>query len=1027
MTAATAPHAEAGRLPSVLAVLVVRDAAEWLREAVQSLAAQTYPRLAILAVDDGSADGSHDLLVQALGEGRVIRHDEPRGVAASMRTATALPVAAEADFLLLLHDDVALDAEAVQRMVDATSIAGVEGIGIVGAKIVDWDEPRRLRDIGRSADRFGHPYSPLQADEIDQGQFDRVLEVLAVDACAMLVRREVWQRIGLLDERLGDDDGDVDLCWRARVAGWRVLMTPLARVRHRAEAEREDRGDRGPSRRYSEDRAALATVLKNVGWLTLLWVVPLGIVLTLIRLLFLLLSRRFEEALDVAAAVGWNLVHLPGTLARRRRVQKARAVPDRSLRRFTESAGLRIPRWFQTAERIWEEQRELGEEDEGQPAGTRLRHRTASLVSDHPAIVASFVGAVLGAFAVRHLLRSGPVVGGVMPVFPADPIGFFQELGSAVRTTGLGGPLAASPALAAMGGLSALLLGSTALAQKALLIALPAVATVLCYRACVRFTERPGPSVVAAGAYGLSAVMLWSFSQGRIGLLAVLATLPAILERLEVAFSRAGPSDRTWRMIVGLGVTLAVAIAFVPGVVLAALAALLVQVVAGARRRRGLSIVLPSIAVAAVLLFPFLPDLVAGSGVALSSEIGTADPREVGRLALGEAPGSWPVAWFLPVAALLGLALSTGTRRAPAARAMAAAVIGLGLAWASGAGYLPAALSNAPVYVALCAVAAAFLVAAGLSSAIGGLGRSAFGFRQIGTVALAAVLVGGMTLQGLIAAVGDWGVGGTDREVASWEAIIDTDATGSMRVLWVGSDDGGAFPWPGGDPAGAVEAGEATIRFGLTDRRGSLAIDTGRPLAGPGTDALRSTLGEILAGSTRHAGALLVPFGVRYVVARQGELPDAVEEILDAQADLDLVPATDLVVYRNAEALPPAAVVVADDQVARVATSGDPVALQTWHDVPSVPLRPLGSSAGWEGETVGGNLALVSTEFDGAWRLDGSEAPPERAFGWSTSFPVVTDPVTITYGAQLPRTVELVVLAVLWAAALWVTRKPVRR
>jgi hypothetical protein len=438
-------------------------------------------------------------------------------------------------------------------------------------------------------------------------------------------------------------------------------------------------------------------------------------------------------------------------------------------------------------------------------------------------------------------------------------------------------------------------------------------------------------------------------------------------------------------------------------------------------------VVVPALLVAAVLLFPFVPALVTGGGVGLSSEIGTVDPLALGRLALGNAPGSWAVAWFLPIAALLGLSLTTGERRGAAVRATLVAMAGLVMAWASSAGYLPTALSNAPAFVALVAVAEAFLVAFGLASAVGGIGRSAFGFRQIGTVALGAVLAGGLLLQGLIGALGDWSVGGSEREVAAWEAIVDTATTGSMRVLWIGADDGAPFPWPGGDPAGVVEAGDATVRFGLTGRRGSLATDIGRPLAGPGTDALRGTLGELLSGSTRHGGALLVPFGVRYVVARHEEMPEAVTEILDAQADLDLVPATDLDVYRNARAIPPAAAIVADEEVEAIVSSDDSTALQSWRDPPTSFLRPLGTSAGWTGPARGGNLAIASAEFDDAWQLEGSDAPAERAFGWSTSFPVSSEQVTITYGAQLPRTVAMIVLAVLWLVALWITRKPVRR
>src|SRR5207247_4023913 len=122
--------------------------------------------------------GSSGWCLQAVCERRFLRHAIRVGLSRCFDEAVAHPVAAEADFVLLLHDDAVLDPEAVARLVEATMLAGAERVGIVGAKIVDWDHPRRLRDVGRSADLFGHPYSALQAEEIDQGQFDRVLEVL---------------------------------------------------------------------------------------------------------------------------------------------------------------------------------------------------------------------------------------------------------------------------------------------------------------------------------------------------------------------------------------------------------------------------------------------------------------------------------------------------------------------------------------------------------------------------------------------------------------------------------------------------------------------------------------------------------------------------------------------------------------------------------------------------------------------------------------------------------------------------------
>ena len=380
----------------MLAVLVVRDGSRWLRECLKSLAAQRYPRFGVVAVDNASTDGSREALVQALGERRVLGLDEDRGIAGALRAASELPAAQAADYLLIVHDDTTLAPDAVARLVEtAEGIHGVERVGVVGPKVVDWEDPRILREVGRSVDAFGHPYSPLQEGERDQGQYDRVLEVLFVSSCAMLVSRETWQRTGHFDERYGGHHEDLDFCWRARVAGYRVLMTPLAQARHREATVHGERPEhhRHRSARYFAERAGLASMLKDYGLLTLAWLLPLYMVAGLVRLFLLSLGRRFEDAYDLVAAWGWNMLHLPGTIRRRVRVQSVRAVRDRHVRRFMASA-FRMPRWFERAEEILDEQLEEGEEEE-----PRLRERATSLALAHPVLVAVVLAIGLGALS----------------------------------------------------------------------------------------------------------------------------------------------------------------------------------------------------------------------------------------------------------------------------------------------------------------------------------------------------------------------------------------------------------------------------------------------------------------------------------------------------------------------------------------------------------------------------------------------------------------------------------------------------
>jgi GT2 family glycosyltransferase len=1024
MTGSSVPSERPERAPSVLVVLVVRDGAAWLRECLSALAAQTYPRIGIVGVDNASTDGSRELLIEALGEGRVLSLSAPRGFGGSIAAAMALPVVGDADYVCLVHDDAELDPDAVARLVEAATASGLRDVGVVGAKIVDHENQRLLRDIGRSADRFGHAYTALQPGEIDQGQFDRMIEVLCVSSSAMLVSRPAWQAVGFFDERIDAEHAELDFCWRVRLAGFRVVMTPLARVRHRAATAAGERGaSRHRSLRYGEDRAALAAMLKNYGVLSLAWLLPLSVLLAIVRLVYLTLSRRFEEAYDVLAAAGWNVAHLPGTLKRRRDVQRARRVRDRRLRRFMESAGLRLPRWFQTAERIFEEQREIDAEDEDEPATRRLRDRTSSLVSTHPVVVASFLGAIVWAVAARGLFGGGQLAGGVLPSFPSQPSGFLSELVSGYRTTGLGGTLAASPGLGLLGGLSALLFGSTALAQKVMLGGLPLFSAVLMYRALVRLTGRSGASVAAAVAYALSGFMLWAFSQGRLDLLVALAVLPATAERFEVAFARDEPAGDRWRFISGLAVTIAVGIAFLPGLALALAVLSVVHLVAGSRRPRGLRLVAPAVAAALLLVFPFVPSFWSSGGIVLGSRIGTTDVSSLARLALGSGPGTWIVAGFLPVAALLSFGLTGAEHRGRAFRAMLVTVAGLGLAWFSAAGYLPAALSNAPVYAALATVGEVMLVGYGLASVVTGLGRESFGLRQIGTGLLTLVLGAGIALQCIAASVGGWAVGGPSKIPAAW-AFASSRETGDFRVLWVGAPNGRPFPPPGGDPIGIVPAGDASLRYGLTDDGGVSALDIGRTITGPGGSALRDAMVEIVAGTTSHGGALLAPFSVRFVVADQGELSGAAAATLDAQVDLDKVPAAGLVIYRNTVAIPPASVLSISDAESQLVASGDPAEVSMFRPVPAAALSRV--EGGWEG-TAGPGLAVLSSEFDDAWRLEGTSVEPQHAFGWATSFDTPGGLVRVRYGAQLLRTIETWLLACLWGLALWITRRPVAR
>ena len=134
------------------------------------------------------------------------------------------------DWLWLLHDDSAPAPQALEELLLAVERA--PSVTIAGTKQVDWENGRLLVDVGVSISRWAERVTLIDADELDQGQYDARSDIFAVNSAGMLVRRDVWEALGGFDPALPGTGDDIDLCWRNRLAGHRVVVVPAAKVRH---------------------------------------------------------------------------------------------------------------------------------------------------------------------------------------------------------------------------------------------------------------------------------------------------------------------------------------------------------------------------------------------------------------------------------------------------------------------------------------------------------------------------------------------------------------------------------------------------------------------------------------------------------------------------------------------------------------------------------------------------------------------------------------------------------------------------
>ena len=221
--------------------MVSHNGGDYLPRTLAALAAQTRPADAVIGVDTGSRDHSAALLEQALGKANVtvfdqrqVRHGRrrhgrargPRAVACGRPAGTAPGT----EWIWLLHDDAAPAPEALAELLHAVERA--PSVTVAGCKQLDWHAERRLIDVGLSTSRWAERLTLIDADELDQGQYDGRSDTFAVNSAGMLVRRDIWEELRGFDPALPGSGDDVDFCWRNRLAGHRVVVVPSARMFH---------------------------------------------------------------------------------------------------------------------------------------------------------------------------------------------------------------------------------------------------------------------------------------------------------------------------------------------------------------------------------------------------------------------------------------------------------------------------------------------------------------------------------------------------------------------------------------------------------------------------------------------------------------------------------------------------------------------------------------------------------------------------------------------------------------------------
>jgi GT2 family glycosyltransferase len=1001
--------------PPVVASIVVYQPGPWFEESLRALAAQTYPQLQTLFFVVGGNTANHDGLEVDLTEvihsvlpQAVVRQIEGNPGFGLVSNEVGRLVDGEGGFFCLMHDDVALEPDAVERLIEETYRSNA---GLVGPKLVEWDDPTILQSVGLSVDRIGEVEPLIGENEKDQEQHDSVRDVFALSSACLLIRSDLFRELGGFNRRIDFFGEDLDLCWRTHLSGARVLIVPSAKARHRNGIESRVTD---LDRTSTQARNRVRTVVSLSGGLQIPFVMLQMFVASAVQVVAGVFGGGFTAALASLRASLAVFIDIPYIIRRRSEVRPLRRVSASEIHDLQVSGSARFSSFLQRRrKRI--QQASLAQKDR-RNAVSHQRFVTNVFIA-----ISAFV-----LFGSRNFIWNGVSrIGEFLPMKNAteSPRALISSFVSGWTQGGFGSAGSNSSGYVLMAIAGTISFGRIGVLQTVLIIGSVFVGAFGMWKVPAGYFSLRARAVGMA-MYVAVPLPYIALSKGRLSDVLVYASLPWVLRLFVRAESGLSGAKQT-QLLATAVLFAAVVFAFVP-TFLAVVAWVAVTWIFGGliarvhvRQAFAVGRVVAALSVGALVLnAPWASQFVnsqwmnhfVGSQAASIQRLGLTQLArfDEGMLRFGI------IALGLYVPVFVSVVVTRSTTFVWATRSLSLVVL---------TGLLIVVVDSdmlnfaAPPFGQLLAI-----VACGLALGAGALASFVFDdelttayrwWKPVVACALIASLVGSLPAVSM-AVGGSWNQSNT--VIADlYTQMQQNPPEGDYNVVYVGRREVLPIsPMPVTDAVSFAVAddGELTMRD-----RWSKPNDL--------NSNVESALRAIIRRETVRGGRLLAPLAVRYVVVPQidgGEstiekpltLPEGLLAALSTQLDFRRVYlASDLVIYENMAWIPSLSVL--DENSSMLSKQAGEEVLLSSELQSTMPITRVDDVVSAATE-VGAATVHLAVPFSKRLRLDvgGTEVQPRIAFGGTTAFDVSGGSVLLKFRTPISQYLFLFVQTMLW-------------
>lgn len=1021
--------------------MVVHDMGDWLNESIRGLALQDYPSLQTLVLVTGSEDdeGARQVLDSVATElpAAVVRFlgGNP-GYGAACNSVLKL-VQGDSGFFCFLHDDVALSPDAISKLVEELYRSNA---GVVGPKLVYWDQPTMIQSVGMAVDRFGVALALAEDGELDQEQHDAVQDVFALSGACVLVRADLFRTIGGFNAELAVTGADIDLCWRIHASAARVVIVPSAVARHRENATRAMDEIVLEDSFLDGEIARVRTVASLTSIAQLPFTLMQLLLLTLVRIPLLSATGRARQALVELRAV-WTLPFALGEIRRRREaLSEHRVVDGDEVRALQLGGSAYVTAFFRRR---------------AQTAG--LAQAQAAEIEREATPRSAFVlwSVLIGLFLLgsRSMVTNGVVAVGQMAPITASARELIASYASGWWSAGFGQVSALPTGVALLAAGSLTTFGRSGLFHTLAIVLLPLIGWCGMWRFASVLGTRSG-RIASVACYAAVPLPYAAISSGRWGALLLYATLPWMIHLSRMLVGHADLDDRResepmvhvvaarWRKwFASLALLTAVVFAFEPAVVvilpIVAVVFAIVSAIQGISVRwsaRWLAVVAGTVVAGVVLNLPWAGTYVRSGWWEALTGAPVEGGRNIGLFGLAQFNiGSFTlssVTLLLYVVVIGAILLVRGVRAGWVMRGASLSVVGLGLAILDDSSLAPVHLPEPAILLVLVAFGMAVCAGAMGTALVADLRRARFGWRQPLSGVVALAFVAGLSPMAINSVDGGW----NQPSLALPQLLSqlpDSQSGGDYRTLFIGD--------PRVLPAAPLNFGWGIAYSVVNGSAPTLEEMWETPPTRVRDNAVAAMYG-IVRGQTSRAGRLLAPLSVRFIVVpiidggqstRSAPIkaPSGLVDSLSRQLDLRRRYASpDLVIFENTSWVPVRSMLTAvGSESSKLAGASSMIAsdVSGATALPS-PARP---EASVKADVEAGTLHLA-VPYTTKWKvkLDGTEVIARPAFGLTDAFDLPSKGrVTLSFAQSSLQTLAVLLQFVTWCVLAFIALSRRRR